>query len=209
MWIKNAILGMLAVTVAVSVIQIVTKDLVNKRLFAQPVVIGQNAGPAQPGSNLIATGTGVGAPGIELVRLTPAEAAKARMKQPIVPGLKSSSSLIESSIGSVGGHIQFHAKVELIDSNVDMKYMWSIRVVGVDNPDFSFVKHYENRTFMLPEFRQVMIDFDESIAADPGTYKVVLSLYKLKPGIDFSKVDDNEYANPYLATRFGDVISVE
>jgi hypothetical protein len=152
----------------------------------------------------------VAPPGI--TRLGPVEAAAAAAnaaEQPFNSILVSESTLIESAVAPAAGSIQFHAKIKLADANLAMQCMWSIKVIGVSDPNFSFVRHYDNQIFTMPDSHQTTVDFNESIAFDPGIYKAVVSLYKLKPGIDFSKVDDRAYAGPFLATRFGKKIAVE
>jgi hypothetical protein len=180
----------------------VTKSLFVVRLYAQrPDAKKTQKSAPRPAETIPPAAVG---PAYEVVTTPEPEAnGVADPKRPAALRASASSRLIESSITAVEGGLQFHGKLYLLDTNPEMKYMWSVKVVRADNPDDPFIRHYDQQIFTILNSDEKIISFDETIAFEPGDYSAVVSLYKLKPGLDLSNTDDNRVAGPFLSTRFG------
>ena len=125
------------------------------------------------------------------------------------PHSKSESRTVEYLLASDAHGVKVYQKVKLLDKNPKIGYMWSVRIVNmIDDSDVS-LRHYDQQIFYMADEQYHFSAFTDSIPVPPGAYRVVLSLYRLKPGLDLDKAArDNVYADPFLASRLSQKVIV-
>ncbi len=124
------------------------------------------------------------------------------------PGHVASGRLNDVSI-EVNNKVAFiNASVDLYDVNLNRKYMWSVRVVDVTSNQEVAHQHYVDQSFTVLKNGYRTATFEDQIELMPGSFRVEIILYKIKPKFDLEKLSDLNYARSSSVVHYGKVVQV-